>query len=183
VKILAIVGSPRLSGNTNYLVDQALEEAVKLGLETEKVIISQHTVQPCLGHENCTSLESCTQKDDADWIIDKFYQADGVILATPVYYLNVTAEMKAFMDRNYFPYKKNLRARAKAVGLIVVAEYVGIEDTLYTMHQFVDWIFFVGRGRRFIVSGYADQPGDAQKNAQLVKEAREMGRKIAACLK
>jgi multimeric flavodoxin WrbA len=183
LKILAIVGSPRLDGNTNYLVDQALAEAEKLGAETEKIVISQHKVNPCLGHDNCASRESCTQKDDAGWIIDKFYEADGVILATPVYYLNVTAQMKAFLDRNYFPYKKNIRGRAGAVGIIVIAEQMGIEDTLYTLHQFIDWVFFVGKSRRFVVSGYANRRGDAQKNAQLVAEARELGRKVVASLK
>ncbi len=122
MKILAIVGSPRPKGNTSFLVDRALDEAARLGAETEKIVMSQHEVNPCLGHANCDSFESCSQKDDAGWIIDKFYEADGVILASPVYYLNVTAQMKAFLDRNYFPYKKNLRARARSVGIIVVAE-------------------------------------------------------------
>jgi len=183
LKILAIVGSPRPKGNTSFLVDQALDEAEKVGAETEKIVISQHEVSPCLGHENCASLESCTQKDDAGWIIDKFYEADGVILACPVYFLNVPAQMKAFLDRNYFPYKKNLRAKARSVGIIVVAEQMGIEGTLYTLHQFVDCIFFVGRGRRLVVSGYADRPGDTQKDARLATEARELGRKMAENLK
>ena len=183
MKILAIVGSPRLKDNTNFLVDQALDEAGKFGAETEKIVVSQYKIGPCLGHENCASLEACTQKDDTDWIIDKFYEADGVILACPVYYLNVTAQMKAFLDRNYFPYKKNLRAKARSVGIIVVAEQMGIEDTLNTLHQFVDWIFFVGRSRRLVVSGYADRPGDAKKNARLVAEARGLGRKMAESLK
>lgn len=182
MKILAIVGSPRRNGNTSFLVDQALAEMEKLGVETEKIVISQHKVNPCLGHDNCASLASCTQKDDADWIIDKFYEADGVILASPVYYLNVTAQMKAFMDRNYFPYKKNIRGKARAVGIIVVGEQMGIEDTLYTLHQFVDWVFFVGKSRRFVVTGYANRPGDAKKNTRLVAEARELGRKMVASL-
>ena len=183
MKLVAIVGSPRLNGNTNYLVDQALDEAAKLGAETEKIIISQHKVNPCLGHDNCASLKSCIQKDDAGWIIDKLYEADGVILASPVYYLNVTAQMKAFMDRNYFPYKKNLRAKARAVGIVVVAEQMGIEDTLYTLHQFVDWVFYVGKNRRFVVTGYANRPGDARKNTELVAEARELGREMVASLR
>jgi len=183
LKILAIVGSPRLNGNTNFLVEQALDEAAKLGAETDKIVLSQHTVNPCLGHDNCASLESCTQKDDAGWIIDKFYEADGIIIGCPVYYLNVTAQMKAFMDRNYFPYKKNLRAKARVVGIIVVAEQMGIEDTLHTLHQFVDWVFYVGKSRRFVVSGYANRLGDAQKDARLVKDARELGRKMAESLR
>ncbi len=183
MKILAIAGSPRLNGNTNFLVDQALDEAAKLGAETEKIVISKHNVNPCLGHDNCASRASCTQKDDAGWILDKFYEADGVILATPVYYLNVTAQMKAFLDRNYFPYKKNIRGKARVVGIIVVGEQMGIEDTLYTLHQFIDWVFFVGKSRRFVVTGYANHVGDAKKNNRLVAEARELGRKMVASLK
>ena len=85
MKILAIVGSPRPEGNTSYLVDQALQEAAARGLETEKIILTQHRVNPCQGHENCASFSACKQDDDAPWILDKFVNADGVILASPVY--------------------------------------------------------------------------------------------------
>jgi len=182
LKILAIVGSPRLNGNTNFLVDQALDEAAKLGAETEKIVLSQHTVNPCLGHDNCASLESCTQKDDAGWILDKFREADGVILASPVYYYNVSAQMKAFIDRNYFLYKHDQKYMARAVGIIIVAEQIGIEDTLYTLRQFIA-DFNVEENKVFITSGYADQPGEVKDNLPLLEEARELGRKMAASLK
>ncbi len=182
MKILAIVGSPRLDGNTNFLVDQALDEAKKLGAETERIVLSQHTVNPCLGHDNCASLESCTQKDDAGWIIDKFCQADGVILGSPVYYYNVTAQMKAFIDRNYFIYKHDQKYRARTVGIIIVAEQVGIEDTLYTLRQFIA-DFNVEENKVFITSGYANKTGEVKDNLSLVAEARELGRKMTASLK
>jgi len=183
LKLLAIVGSPRLKGNTNYLVDQALEEAAKLGAQTEKVVLSQYEVNPCLGHENCASLDSCLQKDDAGWILGKFHEADGVILATPVYYYNVSAQMKAFIDRTYFLYKKDIRSSAKAVGIIVVAEMEGIEDTLYTLGQFVDWSFNAKEDRIFIACGYANRPGEAKNNLPLVEDARKLGRQMAEALK
>jgi len=53
MKLLAIGGSPRLEGNTNYLIDQALEEASKLGAEVSKIVLSQHNLNPCLGHDDC----------------------------------------------------------------------------------------------------------------------------------
>ncbi len=183
MKLLAIVGSPRLKGNTNYVVDLTLEEAKKLGAETEKIILSQYEVKPCLGHEDCASFETCLQKDDMNWILGRFCEADGVILATPVYYYNVTAQMKAFIDRNYFIYKKDQRSRARVVGIIVVAEIEGIEDTLYTLKQFVDWSFNVNEGRRFIVSGYASRIGDAKNNLPLVEKARRLGRQMVERLK
>lgn len=183
MKLLAIIGSPRPGGNTVYLVEQALGEAAKLGAQTEKIMLSQHQVNPCLGHKNCASFDTCQQSDDASWILEKFYQAAGVILATPVYWYNVPAQMKAFIDRNYFPYKHDQKAKARAVGIIVVAEIEGIEDTLYTLKQFVDDRFDVDGDKRFIVTGYADIPGEVKDNPSLVDEARKLGRLMVASMK
>lgn len=182
MKLLAIVGSPRLKGNTNYLVDQTLEEAAKLGAQTEKIIIGQYKVSPCLGHDNCASLDSCLQKDDGGWILEKFREADGIILATPVYYYNVSAQMKTFIDRNYFFYKHNQKYKARAAGIIIVAEQEGIEDTLHTLKQFSGELG-VREDKTFIVSGYASKPGDAGKNSSLATEARELGRQLTQSLK
>ena len=181
MKIVAIVGSPRLKGNTNHLVDRALLEATSLGIETEKIVLSQYQVNPCLGHDDCASYESCLQKDDAVWILDRFRQADGVILATPVYYYNVSAQMKAFIDRNYFFYKHDLKYRARAVGIIIVAEQIGIEDTLHTLRQFTDELS-VRDNRIFAVCGYATRLGDVENNLPLVEEARKLGRQMAESL-
>ena len=183
MKILAIAGSPRFKGNTNYLVEQALAAAVKLGAETEKIILSRHEVKPCLGHINCATFDSCRQRDDTGWIVDKFYQADGVILATPVYYYNVTAQMKAFIDRTYFLYKRQQRSKARAVGIIVVAEESGIEETVHTLKQFVGEGFNVEEDKIFVVFGYALLPGEVKDNLPLVEAARKLGQQMVESVK
>jgi len=182
MKILAIVGSPRPKGNTDYLVDQALEEASRLAVDTEKIVLSQYEVNPCLGHDDCASYESCLQKDDASWILDRFREADGVILATPVYFYNVSAQMKAFIDRNYFLYMHDQKYKLRAVGFIVVAEQIGIEDTLHTLRQFTDELG-TREDRTFIASGYANKLGDAKKNPPLMEDARNLGRQMTESLK
>jgi multimeric flavodoxin WrbA len=183
LKIVAIVGSPRIKGNTNYLVDIALEEAAGLGIDTRKIVLSQYNIGPCQGHYNCATFDSCTQKDDASWIIEDFRHADGVILATPVYWYNVTSQMKAFIDRNYFPYKHDLPYKARVVGIIVVAEMEAIEDTLHTLNQFIDWNFKIKEGGKFIISSYANEPGEVKANLSLVEQARQLGRQMAESLK
>ena len=181
MKILAIVGSPRLKGNTNYLVDKAFEEAAKLGVDTEKIVLSEYEVKPCLGHDDCVSFKSCFHKDDAVGILNKFREADGVILATPVYYYNVTAQMKAFIDRNYFFYTHEQKYKVRSVGIIMVAGEIGIEDTLHTLRHFTDEID-VKEDKVFVVSGYVTRIGDAEKNLPLVEEARNLGRQMAESL-
>ena len=69
------------------------------------------------------------------------------------------------------------------VGIIIVAEMKGIEDTLFTLNQFVDWGFYVSEAKRFTVSGYALNPGDARGNSSLIEEARNLGRQIVKSLK
>ena len=124
-------------------------------------------------------LQSCLQKDDAGWILDKFREADGVILATPVYYYNVSAQMKAFIDRNYFPYKHDQKYRAKVIGIIIVAGSEGIDDTLHTLRQFTDE-FNVENSRIFTVCGNASRIGDAENNQTLLEEARKLGQQMVA---
>jgi multimeric flavodoxin WrbA len=178
MNIIAFVGSPRLGGNTDILVDQALEEAAKLGVLTEKIVLSEYKVAPCLGHDECGSFESCVQKDDTSWLLKKFCEADGVILATPVYYYNVTAQLKAFMDRNYFLYMHNRKSQAKAVGIIVVAQSEGIEDTVHTLKRYINESFNIPKDKILELHGYAYELDKAKNNPQLVKRAQEFGRKI-----
>ena len=179
MKILALVGSPRLGGNTDFLVDQALTEAAKLGAQIDKIVISQYSVAPCLGHDDCGSFESCVQKDDMSWILNKFCEADGIILATPVYYYSVTAQMKAFMDRNYFLYMHNRKSRAKAVGIIVIAQSEGIDDTVHNLKRYISGSSFtVQKDKIFELRGYAYELGEVQNNLQLVNQAKDFGRKM-----
>ena len=90
--------------------------------------------------------------------------------------------MKAFIDRNYFIYRHGQKYAAKAVGLIVVGEQIGLDDTLHTLRQFADE-FGVGEDGIFTVSGYARKVGDAGKNPRLAEEARELGRRMVQFLK
>ena len=137
MKILAIVGSPRPKGNTSYLVDQALQESAAHGIKTEKIILNKYKVNPCQGHDNCSSFSVCKQDDDAPWILDKFCSAEGIILGSPVYYYNMTAQMKAFVDRNYFLYRHNISPRMVCAGLIVIGGSAGLEQTVRALRRFI----------------------------------------------
>ncbi|MFC1866150.1 flavodoxin family protein [Chloroflexota bacterium] len=183
MKIVAIIGSPRPKGNTGYLVDRALEAAEELGAQVKKIDLSKYNINPCLGHDDCPSFVCCIQKDDMAWILDESLNADGIILASPVYWYNVSAQMKTFMDRNYFPYKHDIKYKAKAIGIIVIATTEGIGDTFHTLNQFVDWRFDIKTGRRLIVSGYADKISDAKENLTLVQQAKELGIEMVESLK
>jgi multimeric flavodoxin WrbA len=182
MKILAIVGSPRPAGNTSFLVDQALQEAAARGLETEKIILAQHRVNPCMGHDDCASFSACRQDDDAPRILDKFSNADGIILGSPVYYYNMTAQMKAFVDRSYFLYTHEISPKAVCAGLIVIGGGAGVEHAVRALRRFVKLSTDIPNERIVTLTGYASQPGEVKKNLALVEQARKLGARIAEVL-
>jgi multimeric flavodoxin WrbA len=178
MKVLAIVGSPHASGNTSYLADEALKEIAAQGIETEKIVLGECVVNPCLGHDKCHTFTVCKIKDDAPGIIKKFNEADGVILASPVYFFNITAQMKAFIDRNFFTFTHDGKRKVKYAGLIAIGGGGGADETITTLKRFVG----LPDEKCFIVSGYVGQD-KAKDKPSLVKKAKEMGKKLAAKLK
>lgn len=182
MKILAIVGSPRSAGNTSYLIDEALGEASGRGLETEKILLGDYRVGPCLGHENCASFPACRQEDDAPWILEKFREAEGIILGSPVYYYNMTAQMKAFVDRNYFLFRHDIRLNAQCAGLVVVAGGGGIDQTVRALRRFVKLSTGMPDEKIATLTGYASGPGQAKGDLPLVEEARRLGAQMAEML-
>lgn len=182
MKILAIVGSPRLQGNTSFLVDEALASASARGFDTEKIMLTQYRVNPCLGHEGCASFSACQQSDDAPMILDKFISADGVILGSTVYYYNMTAQMKAFVDRNYFLYTHDISPRMLCAGLIVIGAGAGLEHTVRASKRFLKLSADIADDKIIVLKGYADKPGEVKNKTSLVEEARTLGRRLAEIL-
>jgi len=182
MKIVAIAGSPRVDGNTSYLIDQALSEAGSLGVETEKIVLSECQIAPCQSHDECGSFASCPQEDDAELALRKLYEADGVILASPVYYYNVTAQLKAFIDRNIFYYRRRWKMKAGCAGIIVVAGGAGIEDTANAMIRFITISSNVAADKVIRVHGLSGLERTVKENTALVEQARRLGRDMAQAL-
>ena len=101
VKILAINGSRRKSGNTSYLIQSLLSPSDKGGAQTEIITLGDYNIGACTGCEGCRSSWECVIKDDFAKVIRKIDAADGIVLASPTYWYSVTSDMKRFIDRCY----------------------------------------------------------------------------------
>ena len=100
MKIVALLGSPHgLKGNTARLLKIVLEAAKEEGARTETIVVNWKKVAPCLACDVCHIKGRCRQKDDFEAIKGKIMAADALIMATPNYIDNVSAQLKAFMDR------------------------------------------------------------------------------------
>jgi multimeric flavodoxin WrbA len=179
MKVVAIGGSPRLQGHSNYLIDQVLNELVSRGVETEKIVLNEYKVGPCQAHLNCASFSECQQKDDAGWILEKYRLADGIIVASPVYFGSISAQIKAFMDRSFFLFMHGKRPQPKCAGLIAIAGRGGAEETLKELRKFVRSPDI----KVFTIAGYSGRPdADPKEQVELIKQAKDMGRQMADAL-
>lgn len=101
-KILVLLGSPRKDGNTEMLANSFIAGALESGHEAETIILQHQKINACLGCDYCIRNHGkCVQKDDMQSIYEKFENADVIVLATPLYFFNFSAQMKTVIDRFY----------------------------------------------------------------------------------
>lgn len=98
-KVLALMGSPRRGGNSDLLLDSLIEGARESGAEVEKIWIRRLKFQPCLEINYCQKTGECILKDDMTAIYPKLLEAEIVVLASPVFFMGVSADAKALIDR------------------------------------------------------------------------------------
>ena len=99
-KVLILSSSPRRDGNSDTLCNEFMRGAIESGNEAEKVFLRDKTIHYCTGCSTCSlHRKPCPQKDDAAEIIEKMVAADVIVMATPVYFYTMSAQMKTLIDR------------------------------------------------------------------------------------
>ena len=99
MKVLGIMGSPRIKGNADLLLDEALNGAKSQGAEVEKLVVDKLKISPCKEYLGCFRDGNCVIRDDMDAIYPKLLEADLLILASPMFFYGVSAQAKALIDR------------------------------------------------------------------------------------
>ena len=123
MKVVAFNGSPRADGNTSMLIRRVFEALESEGIETELCQLGGRKIRGCAACYACFSNKDghCAVNDDANECIDKMATADGIIIATPTYFADVSAEVKALIDRAGLVSMANGRMLKRKVGAAVVA--------------------------------------------------------------
>lgn len=98
-KILVLSTSPRIGGNSEILADEFIRGAREAGHETEKIGLFDKTIEFCKGCLACQQTGKCILHDDAEAIVEQMRQADVVVFATPVYFYEMSGQMKTLLDR------------------------------------------------------------------------------------
>lgn len=180
-KVVAINGSPRRDGNTTILIRHIFEELESEGIETELVSLAGTKTRGCTACMKCFENRDrrCIFDDDVvNACIEKMAAADGIILGSPVYFSDVTAEMKALIDRAGFVSFANDRLFARKVGAAVVAQRrTGATHSLDTLYHFLLSQDMILPGRPTV--GVGREVGDVDADDEGIAAARNAGRNIA----
>jgi multimeric flavodoxin WrbA len=182
-KVLILKGSPRERGNSAVLADRVAAGACEAGCEVECVSLQSMDIRACDGCDLCKETGVyCVIEDDMQGLFPKLLEADALVLASPVYWFTYSAQLKLCIDRWYGLWSVQHDAfRGKQVGIVLA---YGDTD-LYTsgginaIHTFESMFRFLEAPIAGMVYGTASDPGDVQKNPELMKAAYELGKKLA----
>ncbi|MBP1700345.1 MAG: multimeric flavodoxin WrbA [Deltaproteobacteria bacterium] len=161
MKVLGILGSPRVGGNSDILLEQALAGAKNAGAEVEKIVLSKKKISGCLDCGKCNETGICAIKDDMLEIHQRVLEADAIIHSVPVYFWAMTSQMKAYLDRwcvffdAEWQWQKAYRPKMKGKS---TCQFSGLN--------------LIG-----VVQASASTKGEIAKNEGIKKQAYDLGRK------
>jgi multimeric flavodoxin WrbA len=185
LKVLGIMGSPRLRGNTDLLLDEALKGATGRGAAVEKIIIDRLKIAPCKEYYACLRDGHCVIRDDMDDIYGKILGADAIIIATPIFFYAVSAQTLALMSRCQALWARkyvlnNLDIPAKKGAFIAVGATRGarlFDGPKLTVKYFFRAINADYSGE-LLIRG-VDKKGEIKQHPTALAEAFEMGKRLA----
>jgi len=179
MKVVAFNGSPRKDGNTFIMINRVFQELQKERIETELVQLSARQIHGCIACYKCfeNKDQRCAVKDDAaNEHIEKILGAQGIVLGSPVYFNDVTPEMKCLIDRAGFVSLANGRMfKNKVGGAVAAVRRSGGVHTIDSMNHFFlsQEIFIAGRAL-----GVSREKGEAEKDEEGMQLAKTLGQRM-----
>ena len=177
MNILILSGSPRKGGNTELLVEAFVKGASQKH-HVEVVSVHDYKVNPCMGCNACfkNEINACIQKDDMSLIYDKMAVADMLVIASPVYFYGLSAQLKAVIDRFHNPIRDTYHIKKTALLLVGAASLPELFDGILAQYRLCLNFFKLEDAGRVLVRGVKDK-GDIQ-NTEAIQKANELGLNI-----
>jgi multimeric flavodoxin WrbA len=186
LNVLGIMGSPRIRGNTDLLLDEALKGAQSQGAEIEKIVVDRLKISPCKEYYGCLKDGNCVIRDDMDSIYPKLLGADRVIVASPMFFYGITSQLKALVDRcqatwaRKYILKQKLSDKDRRGAFIAVGATKG--ELLFDGSVMVVKYFLKAIDAEYVdellIRG-VDNKGDIKNHPTALTEAFELGKKLA----
>lgn len=175
-KVLILSGSPRKNGNSDILCDEFMKGAREGGHEVEKIRVAEKKIDYCRACYACRGTGVCAIKDDMAEVLQKMIDADVLVLASPVYFYSIDAQLKAVIDRTVARW---LEVKNKEFYYIVTAadeEHSSTDTTLACFRGYAECV--EGAKEMGIVYGMGTyEKGEVKSKAAMI-EAYEMGKNV-----
>ena len=176
MNILIFSGSPRKGGNTELLAEAFTKGAAEHH-HVEIVSVHDYKVNPCLGCNACFKTDGiCAQKDDMALIYEKMSQTDMLVIASPVYFYSISAQLKAVIDRFHNPIRDSFHIKKMALLLVGAASLPELFDAILTEYNLCLKFFDIEDAGKVLVRGVKDK-GDIN-NTNALNEAYKLGYSI-----
>lgn len=173
--ILVLSASPRRGGNSDLLCDQFVLGAEEAGHEWEKFFLRDKTIGYCTGCGSCYTSHMCVQKDDMASILEKMIAADVIVMATPVYFYTMDAQMKTLIDRTVPRYEEINRKEFYFIVTAADSSKQAMERTLEGFRGFTSCL--TGTEEKGIIYGTGVWHMGDIKGSKTMVQAYEMGKK------
>lgn len=176
-KVLIIASSPRKGGNSDVLCEQFLQGTRQAGHNAEIIYLRNKKINYCTGCGACLGKkEDCAQKDDMSEILDKMIEADVIVLATPVYFYTMCAQMKTMIDRTCARYTK---INGKEFYFIVTAADTSQAAMERTIEEFRGFTYCLNDAReRGVIYGTGAWKIGEIKRTEAFNRAFEVGKQV-----
>jgi multimeric flavodoxin WrbA len=185
-QVVALLGSPRKNGNSTVLAKQIIHGVEAAGGKVETVYLNGLNIRPCQGCYACKKKNSpgCAVDDDMRSLYPKLVESDAWVIASPIYWFNMSAQTKIFMDRCFALWNENLEINPMYKKRIAIAMSYGDSDPFNSgcvnaLRCFQDAYRYAGAKIVGMVYGSAEGPGEIASNTELMAQAEEIGRKLA----
>ncbi|SPQ01848.1 conserved hypothetical protein [Candidatus Sulfobium mesophilum] len=186
-KVIAFNGSARKHGNTAMLIDTVLRELISEGIETEVYDLAGKPIKGCIACYQCFKNKDgrCAVEDDVlNECIARMIEADGILLGSPTYFADVSAAMKALIERSGMVSRANDDMLRRKVGAgIVAARRAGAAHVFSSLNYF----FLIGQmivpGSSYWNIGIGREPGEVKNDSEGLQTMKTLGQNIAWLLK
>ena len=181
MKVLIINGSPRVGGNTTIAVNEMVKVFEQEGVETEVVQVGNKDIRGCIACGSCFEKGKCVFDDIVNELAPKFEDADGLVVASPVYYASANATTIACMDRLF--YSSNFDKTMKVGASVVVARRGGCSATFDELNKYFTIAGMPIASSQYWNSVYGREKGQAEQDAEGLQTMRTLARNMTFLMK
>ncbi len=187
MKVLGVSGSPRSGGNTEFLIQTALDALAGEGMQTEFLSLSDRPIKPCTACGGCATAEGirCVQEDPAfEGVIERFLEADGILIGSPVYFGSATPQTMALLDRVGYVARANGNCLRRKVGAaVVVARRAGQNFTFAQLNYFFLISEMIVPGSTYWNVAFGRQKGEVAGDDEGIATIRDLAGNMAWLIK